>query len=612
MRNAWALTALMTTLALAGCLADDGAGDDADGTTATDEAPFLGYVPSDPDMDLPLLMEDLFLPGTDGVTLHARITRPVGDGPFPAIVQHTPYTAPGCNTAFYGSGAEPPVGACGEGTFEREFARRGYAYVHADLRGTGDSDGCLDLRGQADIADIGALADGLAEQPWSNGNVGFIGASYPGSTSHMAALSGSEAVKAVVPIVASTSFYHYHHNDGVPYFANHLATNAGYTQQGLTPTFNPLSAIQKLADQPLCPHVENAVVHGAADQTGSYYDWWQERNLRPLAETVTTPVLMAQGLADWNVKPDHVATWFNDIPSENKVFIGGQWGHAYPASDDGACPADANATFCSVPWGSWWAYATAFFDTYLKEIDTGMFEGSVAWVQDNNGTWHRSIDWPLPPEDRDAFTLHIHPDGTLSAAPHPADKPARLDWAACPDYVAAGATEMDGAPLASTCTMQDGPEELVFESVPFAEDTLLSGVGYVNLSVQSSVDFTHLIVVIDQLDEDGDVVVSRENYGYLNPTFRNGLESPEPVPVGETYTASIDLYPQEDLVPAGHSLRLTVRSNDGGAIATYDEGTNTLVWDETHANTVWFPTRPADLQGVRLPSSEDGGTATAA
>lgn len=593
---------LFTTLAFAGCLSD-GPGDDTDPVLpGQTPPPFLGYTPVEPDMDMDLLMEDLFLPGTDGVTLHARVTRPAGDGPFPVIVQDTPYTAPGCNTAFYDGPVEPPVGGCGEGTFEVQFARRGYAYVHADLRGTGDSDGCLDLRGQADIADIGALADGLADQPWSNGNVGFIGASYPGSTSHMAALSGSEAVKAVVPIVASTSFYHYHHNDGVPYFSNHVATNAGYTQQGVTPTFNPLSAVQKLADQPLCPHVENAVVHGAADQTGSYYDWWQERNLRPLADTVTTPVLMAQGLADWNVKPDHVATWFNDIPSENKVFIGGQWGHAYPATDDGACPQGADKTLCTVPWGSWWEYATAFFDTYLKEIDTGMFEGSVAWVQANDGTWHRSADWPLLPDQHEGLALHIHPDGAITDTPHPADKPDRMSWAACPDYVALGLIAVDPVLEAAKCTQTEGVQELVFETEPFTEDTLLSGVGIVNLHVESSVEFTHLIVVIDRLDASGDVVQSRENYGYLNPTFRHGIDAPEPIPVGEPYTVSIDLYPQEDLIPAGHSLRLTVRSNDGGAIATYDEGTNTIVWEEGSQNTIWFPTRPAHLQGVRLPT----------
>ena len=426
-----ALIALsFVTLALAGCASDGDAQDPIMEPTPVPIPQFTYQVP-EPDMTLNLIMEDLMLPGTDGVSLHARIVRPEGDGPYPAIVQHTPYTAPGCATTFYGAAVEPPVASCAEGRFETEFARRGYAYVHADLRGTGSSDGCLDLRGQADIADIGALADGLAAQPWSNGNVGFIGASYPGSTSHMAALSGSPAVKAVIPVVASTSFYHYHHNDGVPYNGNHAlgGTNTGYTSEGVTPTFNPLESLLKLADQPLCPHAENAVMHGGLDQSGDYYAWWQERNLRPLAETITVPVMMAQGLADWNVKPDHVASWFNDISSESKVFIGGQWGHAYPASDDGACPSNADTDACTVPWDNWWAYATAFFDTYLKDIDTGMFDGSVAWVQDNNGTWHRSVDYPLAPADREERVLHLHADGTLQDV-----APAGMSayWYGCP------------------------------------------------------------------------------------------------------------------------------------------------------------------------------------
>lgn len=587
----------MAVLALAGCVNDGDAQPETETpTNRPDVIPVFDYEVPDPDMALQLLMEDLYVPGTGGVTLHARITRPMGEGPFPVIVQDTPYTAPGCNTMFYDGAIEPPVGGCGEGTFEREFARRGYAYVHADLRGTGDSDGCLDLRGQADIADIGALADALASQPWSNGNVGFIGASYPGSTSHMAALSGSEAVKAVIPVVASTSFYHYHHNDGVPYFANHLATNAGYTQQAFTPTFNPLSAMQKLADQPLCPHVENAALHGAADQTGSYYEWWQERNLRPMAETVTTPVMMAQGLADWNVKPDHVASWFNDIQSESKVFIGGQWGHAYPATGTGACPANADETLCSVPWGNWWAYASAFFDHYLKEIDTGMFGSSVAWVQDNQGTWHRSIDWPLLAADRDSMTLHFHPDGDLEATAH--DGTGSASWYGCPTYVADALGSVGTDPTDVLCPELNGPEEIVFMSEPFTQDAYLSGVGYVNLTLESEADVTHLIAVIDHLDANGNVVVSRENYGYLNPIYRNGIENPEPLPAG-TYRAAIDLYPQEDVIPEGHKLRVTLRSNDGGAIGVYDAGANTIVWGD-EPNTLWLPLRPADLQGTRL------------
>src|SRR5580704_18136241 len=49
---------------------------------------------------------------------------------------------------------------------------RGYAYVFADLRGTGASFGTLTAElGSALVADVGSLANWIAAQPWSNGRV---------------------------------------------------------------------------------------------------------------------------------------------------------------------------------------------------------------------------------------------------------------------------------------------------------------------------------------------------------------------------------------------------------------------------------------------------------
>jgi predicted acyl esterase len=55
---------------------------------------------------------------------------------------------------------------------------RGYAYVFADLRGTGASFGTLTAElGTAMVADVGSLADWIAAQPRSNGRVGVTGVS---------------------------------------------------------------------------------------------------------------------------------------------------------------------------------------------------------------------------------------------------------------------------------------------------------------------------------------------------------------------------------------------------------------------------------------------------
>lgn len=614
---------------LAGCLGD---GPDIETDATLDGVPDLSYVVPDPDLDMVLEEFDQFLPG-EGVEIHIRVVKPVGDGPFPVIAQFTPYTAPGTNTVLNGL-AEPacptldeaamPIGVpgvatvnpgataagtagCYDGRFDYEFVRRGYAFAYGDVRGTGDSTGCLDLRGSKDIADLFHLTEWLGTQEWSNGNVGFIGASYPGSEAHMAALAGNPHLKAVIPIVASTSFYHYHHNGGVPYSGQHNigGTNTGYTQNAVMPTVNPQATNfgPRYAEEATCNYHENALMHGGLDQTGAYYDWWQERNLRDRANTVNVPVLMGQGLADWNVKPDHIKTWFNDVTAQ-KTLIAGQWPHAYPY---GTCAEGQEPPRCdpNVPYGDWWAYATAFFDTYLKEIDTGMFDEDVAWVQDSTGNWHRSSTWPIV--DAPMQILNLQADGTLSDSAAAED--AELAWYGCPDEPETYDWTIAG-PVSEPCDAGGRNEAVVFESEPFAADTIVSGVPYVDLELKSEASFVHLTVLMEVMD--GTTVVERtvretyelgdrENYGYLNPTYRNGIDNPEDITPGEAYTVRIDLFPQEDVIKAGEHIRVTIASDDEGrSIEAYDAGTNTILLGPDRHNALHLPLRPADLTGTRL------------
>ncbi len=282
------LVALLAAPALAGCLSSDGDGP-ATPPAAGDEAPFLGYEVPEPDMALDLLESEALIDAGD-VQIHVRVKRPDVAEKVPVIVQFTPYTA-GAGTV----GTNPtvnaiaePAGQCVQGqgdcetAFDVQFVRRGYAFAYGDVRGTGDSSGCLSLRGPEDIADAAKVIEWLGTREWSNGLVGFIGASYPGSEAHIAAIAEAGArtghLGAVIPVVASTSFYHYHHNDGVPYNGNHAlgGTNTGYTQNAVAPTINPQNPnyLTKYLEELACPTKENVVDHGGYDQSGAYYKWW--------------------------------------------------------------------------------------------------------------------------------------------------------------------------------------------------------------------------------------------------------------------------------------------------------------------------------------------------
>jgi uncharacterized protein len=78
---------------------------------------------------------------------------------------------------------------------------RGYAYVFADLRGTGASFGTLKAElGRQLVADVGALADWVAALPWSNGRVGVTGVSYSADVAMGSLALRNPHITAAAPI----------------------------------------------------------------------------------------------------------------------------------------------------------------------------------------------------------------------------------------------------------------------------------------------------------------------------------------------------------------------------------------------------------------------------
>ena len=128
----------------------------------------------------------------DGVTLHADVYRPDGPGPFPVILERTPYdkSTPGTMIML------DPIKA----------AKRGYAMVIQDTRGRYTSEGefyCF----RDDINDGYDTVEWAASQSWSTGKVGMCGTSYVGATQWLSAISQPPHLAAIAPNVTASNYH---------------------------------------------------------------------------------------------------------------------------------------------------------------------------------------------------------------------------------------------------------------------------------------------------------------------------------------------------------------------------------------------------------------------
>jgi predicted acyl esterase len=121
----------------------------------------------------------------DGVEILIDVFRPLDTQPVPPIVAYTPYgkhqnglatfsANPGCEVT---PGMVSPY-ATFEGPDPLYWVPRGYALVHADIRGTWYSGGDATFVSPENAEDFYDLIEWVGTQPWSNGKVGTSGVSY--------------------------------------------------------------------------------------------------------------------------------------------------------------------------------------------------------------------------------------------------------------------------------------------------------------------------------------------------------------------------------------------------------------------------------------------------
>ena len=236
--------------------------------------------------------------------------------------------------------------------FDNYFVPRGYAVIHQDAPGTRNSEGCMVLGGNGELAAAKATMSWLrngknaarayrldpttglpterVRANWSNGKAGMIGKSYDATIANAAASMGLQGLKTIVPVGGIDRWYNYMFHNGVQYTGN--AATAGlfvyYIDQPPADDeeFTVKWTSQVAGETAACEAKGTAISAEAANASGDYTPFWDERDYvrdpkelpsnvmyRSNSRRVKASVFIANGINDYNVKPNNGLEWFKRL-----------------------------------------------------------------------------------------------------------------------------------------------------------------------------------------------------------------------------------------------------------------------------------------------------------
>lgn len=421
------------------------------------------------------------------------------------------------------------------------FVPHGYAVAQVSVFGSGLSNHCMDLMGNAEQLGIDAAVTWLGTQEWSNGKVALTGRSYDGSTPWEAATFGNPHLATIVPISGLTGVHELMWRNGSAETRGPIMHSVVYGTFGIdgVPDPNGPEGVQvdeaELVEnlQTLCPDYVTALPEGAsATVTGDEVvpevnGYWTERSFlaRALADYKGS-VFLIHGLQDWNVDP-HMAfpayQALQDAGLETKGLFG-QWNHMYPdrPSEHVTTPAgEGHEAYPASVRYDWAQDLLEWFDHYLK--GSPLQPALHAEVQDNHGAWRVEATWP--PQDATPLAYGLDEAATLGT-------------------VGAGT----GQPLVGET------QGLRLAFPPLAAETRIAGLPTLHVMVTPTGPGGQLYAELSDVDGNGKAL--RLGHAIMDLRYAAGGTQSKPVVPGLPLMARMQFEPFDAAVPAGHHLEL--------------------------------------------------------
>jgi predicted acyl esterase len=510
----------------------------------------------------------------DGVKLATSIFLPEGAGPFPVVLQRTPY---GKDAFSQGAPA---------------WTKAGFAFVVQDCRGKGKSEGAYHPFVE-DPQDGFDTVEWAAKQSWSSGKVGMYGASAMGIAANLAAMENPPHLAAAFVLVARSSIYH------------QSAFMGGVFRREL----NEIWLKRQGAEDVLLDTFKHAVYDGAYDSNemskrwqqihipmynyGGWYDIFSEGNIQNFAGLQKTGGKGAAG---------------------NQKLIMGPWAHGaveevkYPANSGVGMFGGNLSTELAIRW----------FDYWLKGQQNGIMNeppvkyyvmGDTTDPKAPGNEWRTASSWPPPSK----ITPYFLTAGGGLGTNQPKEAQSSDTYAYDPKNpvptFGGGNLNIKKGPMDQRA-VGERKDLLKYQTPVLTEPLEVTGRVTVELFIESDAPDTDFMAKLVDVYPDGTERLVLDSA--IRTRFREGFSKEVFMKKGEVYKVSIDLWNTSLIFNKGHRLAIHITSsndprfdpnpNTGKPLRADTEtrvAMNTVHHSKRYASRVLLPIVPADSKLAR-------------
>jgi uncharacterized protein len=535
--------------------------------------------------------KDIKVTMRDGVKISLVVYRPAGPGRFPALFAASPYQYEYDEVPAY------PLFLWRETGPVEWYVSQGYAYVHADVRGSGRSEGEFGFMDATEQQDYVELIAWIAGQDWCNGRVGGVGQSYYAMAQWLMATHNPPGLACIAPYDGLVDQYrcsNYHGGIFCSYrpgwFISLLATN------------QHRAAGREGRPRMRADLVGDIVAHPLDDS------WWRERSPFWRLGDIKVPVL---SIGHWGKMGLHLRgniLGYEGVRAPKKLVVTGARNVH-----------EAHHQFDQVEFHE--KELLPFYDQHLKGIDNGFMDGSpVRIFVRGTGAFREETEWPLGRATYVPYYLRKGPSGSVTSlndgglsteAPPAAEGGTSYTY---PDW------EWKNGVVAMDAAGRPDPVRrvLTFASAPLERDLEVTGPIVLKLFAASDqIDTQFIVKLADQhpqdaaarqkSDQPASINVSK---GWLKASHREKdlgrstalrpfytHANPQPLAPGEIYEYDIEVLPTSYVFKKGHRIRLEIVNGDSpltDAVFSHpyhpaQVGTDTIHHDAAHASCILLP-----------------------